>query len=71
MNTAMNTIIPQGYIPFPCCNTEKQLFEKGARGRISCKCPRCKRYAIFDFDKGESYVAAAARGAVHKLNQTA
>lgn len=71
LNTNTRTIQAEGFISFPCHRSEKQLFERGVRGKISCKCPKCGDFAIFDLTNRISYPADAARGAVHRLKQPA
>jgi hypothetical protein len=57
----------KGMIKFPCCKKEKIIVYEGAEGRSSNKCPRCGKYALFDFDKMTSEPAEVARGVSHKF----
>lgn len=58
----------KGMIPYPCCPSEKAMVYEGSTGRSSYKCPRCHKFAIFDYDKMKSYPAPAARGAVNRFS---
>lgn len=40
---------------------------ESSHGRVSLKCPRCGRFAIFDFDEMIAHLAVAAKGASHKF----
>ena len=40
---------------------------ESSHGRVSLKCPRCGRFAIFDFDEMIAHLAGAAKGASHKF----
>lgn len=64
MNTAEKL---KGQIPFPCCPKEKAIAYESSHGRASYKCPRCGKFAIFDFDKMEAYPTRAVKGASHKF----
>lgn len=64
MNTAEKI---KGQIPYPCCPKEKAMAFDSSHGRASYKCPRCGKFAIFDFDEMEAYPAQAARGAAHRF----
>lgn len=57
-----------GMIPFPCCSKEKAGYYSDSHGHSSIKCPRCGKYAIFDWDLKRSYPGSAERGASHKYN---
>lgn len=57
----------KGMIPFPCCKTEKVMAFESSSGRTSNKCPRCGKFAVFDFDRMTAYYAPALRGAAHKF----
>ena len=64
----MNTVEKlKGQISFPCCSKEKVMAYESSHGRVSLKCPRCGRFAIFDFDKMMAYLSKAAKGASHKF----
>ena len=60
MNTAEKL---KGQIPFPCCPKEKAIAYESSHGRASYKCPRCGKFAVFDFDKMEAYPTRAVKGA--------
>lgn len=57
----------KGYISYPCCEKEKIMVWESCHGKVSSKCPRCGKFAIFDFDKMVSYPGHAAKGVVHKF----
>lgn len=58
----------KGMISFLCCKKEKIMAYEGSSGRCSIKCPRCGRYAIFDYDKMEAEQGETLRGAcIHPL----
>lgn len=67
MNTAEKI---KGQIPYPCCPKEKAMAFDSSHGRASYKCPRCGKFAIFDFDEMKAYPAQPARGASHRLRIT-
>ena len=52
----------KGIIPFPCCPGEKIIVYECMQGRTSNKCPRCGKYAVFDFEKMISYKGMPLRG---------
>ena len=57
----------KGKISFPCCPKEKAMAYESSHGRASYKCPRCGKFATFDFDKMVAYLSGAAKGASHKF----
>lgn len=57
----------KGQIPFPCCPKEKAMAYESSHGRASYKCPRCGKFATFDFDKMVAYPSGAAKGASHNF----
>lgn len=59
----------KGMISFPCCSKEKIMAYEGSSGKSSIKCPKCGRYAIFDYDKMESVPGETLRGAAHRLRK--
>ncbi len=59
----------KGMIPYPCCQNEKVLVYENTTGQSSCKCPRCGKYAVFDYDRMVSKPSVAVRGATRKLNR--
>lgn len=60
----------KGQIPYPCCPKEKAMAFDSSHGRASYKCPRCGKFAIFDFDEMKAYPAQPARGASHRFRIT-
>lgn len=60
----------KGQIPYPCCSKEKAMAFDSSHGRASYKCPRCGKFAIFDFDEMKAYPAQPARGASHRFRIT-
>ncbi len=58
----------KGYIPFPCCPSEKKMVFISGQGRVSDKCPKCSKFATFDLDKMVSWNSKALRGIVNKQN---
>lgn len=61
----------KGQIIYPCCPKEKAMAFESSHGRASYKCPRCGKFAIFDFDELIAYPAPPARGASHQFNMKA
>lgn len=59
----------KGMIQFPCCEKEKIMVYEGSSGKCSIKCPKCGRYAIFDYDKMTAVPGEILRGAAHRLKQ--
>ncbi len=59
----------KGMISYPCCKKEKIMVFMGSSGRVSSKCPKCQKYAIFDYDSMTSEPGEVLRGASHKLNR--
>lgn len=57
----------KGQISFPCCPKEKAMAYESSHGRASYKCPRCGKFATFDFDKMVAYPSGAAKGASHNF----
>ena len=57
----------KGQIPFPCCPKEKAMAYESSHGRASYKCPRCGKFATFDFDKMVAHPTGAVKGASHKF----
>lgn len=55
----------KGFVLYPCCEKEKVLVYEDSTGHSSIKCPRCGKYAIFDFDHMKAVPTDAARGVVH------
>ena len=53
----------KGIIHFPCCHKEKKLVFISGRGRVSDKCPRCGKIALFDMDMMTSRRYKPVRGA--------
>lgn len=61
----------KGMILYPCGCGRKALVYESARGRVSVPCPRCGKYALFDYDHMTASICGAAKGAIHKLQQGA
>lgn len=57
----------KGMIPYPCCPKEKGMVYKNTHGFASYKCPRCGRFALFDFDHMMAYEGSAYKGAAHRF----
>lgn len=53
----------KGMIPFPCCPRENVIVFMNTHGPASIKCPRCGRFAIFDYDRMTATAMRAFRGA--------
>ncbi|MBP3199890.1 MAG: hypothetical protein J6N21_23235 [Butyrivibrio sp.] len=53
----------KGIIHFPCCYKEKKLVFISGRGKVSDKCPRCGKIALFDLDRMNSRCYKPVRGA--------
>lgn len=60
----------KGYISYPCCPKEKAMVWSSCHGRASYKCPKCGRFAMFDFDAMTAVQTNAARGVVSKMNNS-
>ncbi len=54
-------------IPFPCCPKEKVVVYEEVRGRVSIRCPRCDKFAEFDFTRMVSRPAGPYRLITKKL----
>ena len=59
----------KGMIPYPCCPKERVMVFRGAHGRVSNKCPRCGRFARFDYDLMTASEVRAVRGATRMYKQ--
>ena len=57
---------PKGMIAYPCCKKEKVLVYNDCRGHVSNKCPRCGKYAVFDFCTMTAVQQNPVRGATSK-----
>jgi len=57
----------KGQIVFPCCPKEKTMAYESSHGRASCKCPRCGKFALMDFDLMTAVPMSAVRGASHQF----
>ncbi len=53
----------KGMIPYPCCPKETVIVFLDAHGQVSNKCPRCGKFARFDYDRMTATAARAFRGA--------
>ncbi len=52
-----------GSISFPCgCPRSDVLVYKGATGRASYCCAKCRRFAVFDFDELRAVPISPLRG---------
>lgn len=58
----------KGFIPYPCCPKEKVMVGREATGQVSQKCPRCGKFAIFDYKEMTAYQSEPIRGATHQLS---
>lgn len=61
----MERIKIKGYITYPCCPKEKNLVYEGAHGKNSCRCGRCGKFLLFDYDKMEANIISAVKGATY------
>lgn len=57
----------RGMIPYPCCGKEKAMVFDSAHGQASYKCPKCGRFATFDFDSMTAMPGEAKKGATHRF----
>ncbi len=62
-----NSTRAAGMIPFPCCQKEKVIVYEGSHGKASCKCPRCGKFAVFNYDTMTAEISVPLRGAAHAL----
>ncbi len=53
----------KGMIPYPCCPKETVVVFMNAHGQVSIKCPRCGKFARFDYDRMSATAFRAYRGA--------
>ena len=53
----------KGRFHFLAVPREKAMAYESSHGRVSLKCPRCGRFAIFDFDEMIAHLAGANKGA--------
>ena len=60
----------KGMIPFPCCPKESVMAYAEAHGRSSNKCPKCGRFAVFDFDRMSAEPGKPCRGASDQYRNT-
>lgn len=61
----------KGMIPYPCCPKEKVIVYLDAHGQVSNKCPRCGKFARFDYDRMTATEVSACRGAsrIYKIRK--
>lgn len=59
----------KGIISFPCCIKEKIVVYEGTYGISSNKCPRCGKYAIFDYENMTSKRAETVKGVSHRFTR--
>ena len=55
--------IVKGMISYPCCLKETVMVYSNTHGQASAKCPRCGKYAIFDYDLMQARPSTPVRGA--------
>ena len=53
----------RGMISYPCCPGETVMVYQNAHGQVSNKCPRCGKFARFDYDRMTATAVRACRGA--------
>ncbi|MBR3019354.1 MAG: hypothetical protein IKH57_20120 [Clostridia bacterium] len=53
----------KGMISYPCCPKETVIVFLNAHGQVSIKCPRCGKFARFDYDRMAATAFRAYRGA--------
>lgn len=58
----------KGFIQYPCCPKEKVMVGREATGQVSQKCPRCGKFAIFDYKEMKAYPSEPVRGATQQLS---
>ncbi len=56
----------KGMISYPCCPKETVIVFMNAHGQASIKCPRCGKFARFDYDRMAATAFKAYRGASQK-----
>ena len=54
----------KGLIPFPCCPQEKVFVYESSRGRASSRCPRCRKFVLFDYGSMTARIVRPIRGAM-------
>lgn len=57
----------RGMIPYPCCPKENMLVFADARGHASGRCPRCGKFARFDYDRMTARAMKPSRGASERF----
>ena len=57
----------KGMISFPCCPKESVMVYADAHGRVSIKCPKCGRFAVFDYDEMCAEPCKPCRGAADQF----
>ncbi len=53
----------KGMISYPCCPKETVIVFLNAHGQASIKCPKCGKFARFDYDRMAATAFRAYRGA--------
>ena len=53
----------KGMIPYPCCPKEAVMVYSNTHGQASAKCPKCGKYARFDYDRMQARPVRPVRGA--------
>ena len=67
MTNHISAIPIKGYIEYPCgCKTKLFVYE-GTVGRTSDRCPKCQKFAVFDFERMTAFPCRAAQGMTQKL----
>ncbi len=56
----------KGMISYPCCPKETVIVFMNAHGQVSIKCPRCGKFARFDYDRMAATAFKPYRGASQK-----
>ena len=60
----------RGMIPFPCCPSGNVMVYADSHGRSSIKCPKCGRFAVFDYDEMSAEPCGPCRGAAEQYKAT-
>ena len=62
-NDTLSGCSVKGMISYPCCPKETVMVYRDAHGQASNKCPRCGKFARFDYDRMTATAVKALRGA--------
>ena len=60
----------KGIISFPCCPKESVMVYADSHGHVSNKCPKCGRFAVFDYDEMCADPCGPCRGVVEQYKTT-